>query len=66
MKKIFISLLFSLLIIEIYSQINMTSSGNVGIGGITSPITRLHINGQSYLSDGNSHWIAPSSWSPSN
>lgn len=39
------------------AQINLVSNGNVMIGDVTTPITRLHVNGNTYLPGNNSYYI---------
>ncbi len=43
------------------AQINMTSDGKVMIGGTSTPITTLHVLGNTYIPLGSSYWIGATS-----
>ncbi|MEN8157267.1 MAG: tail fiber domain-containing protein [Bacteroidota bacterium] len=49
MKNSLILLVFYLLSIPAYSQLKVVQSGDVGIGTVTTPTSKLHVDGDSYF-----------------
>jgi len=59
--KSLIVVILSLFTIQMsYSQINMTTNGYVMLGGTTTPLTPLHVNGDVYIPYGQSYRLGSS------
>jgi hypothetical protein len=56
-KSLIIVIIFLFTVKISQSQINMTTNGYVMVGGTATPITPLHVNGDTYIPCGNSYWI---------